>query len=100
MRAFVVVHPHPGMPHDSGFLDLTEAVRVQYFLPEASVVALHVTVLVWLPFLDKLHFDGTFLGPYGQLFSDRFRAVIHPDFLWCAPPGGELVCKLPAVSSV
>ena len=91
MRPFIVIHPHPGMAHHFGFLDPVEAIRVQHFFPEASVVALHVAVLVGFAFLNEFHFDGSVFGPYSQLFSDELRTIIHPDFLWCAPPGDELI---------
>ena len=44
-------------------------------MPDGAVVALDVSVLLWLAGLDVLDGDARFLGPYQQLATDVFRAV-------------------------
>ena len=43
-----------------------------------AVVALDISVLLWLSGLDVLDSDAVFLGPDQQLATDVFRAVVDP----------------------
>ncbi len=47
-------------------------------MPDGAVVALDVGVLLGLAGLDVLDGDPMFLGPYQQLATDVFRAVVDP----------------------
>jgi hypothetical protein len=56
-------------------LDAFDDVLVEPFMPNRSVVALDVGVLLWLSGLNVLDSDSLFLSPYQQLATDVFRTV-------------------------
>jgi hypothetical protein len=59
-------------------LDAFDDVLVEPFMPNRSVVALDVGVLLWLAGLDVLDSNSLFLSPYQQFATDVFWAVVEP----------------------
>ena len=55
-------------------------------MPDRAVVSLDVGVLLGLARLDVLDCNPLFLGPYQQLATDVFRAVVHPNGAGLAAP--------------
>ena len=47
-------------------------------MSDGAVVALDIGVLLWLSGLDVLDGDLPLLGPFQQLATDVFRAVVDP----------------------
>jgi hypothetical protein len=86
VRAVVVVSPEPLRGVSCSLLDGFDDVLVEPFMPHGAVVALDVGVLLRLAWLDVLDGNPMFLGPFHQLFTDVFRAVVHPDGAGLAPP--------------
>jgi hypothetical protein len=64
-------------------LDAFDDVLVEPFMPDGAAVALDVGVLLRLAGLDG---DAPFLGPYHELATDVFRAVVEPDGAGPSPP--------------
>lgn len=60
-------------------------------MPNSSVVALHIGVLLRLAGLDVAQSDPLLLCPFYQLQIDVFGAIIDPDRQWLAPPFDHLV---------
>ncbi len=60
-------------------------------MPNSSVVALDIGVLLRLAGLDIVKCDPLLLCPFDQLLTDVFGAVIDPDCQWLAPPFDNLV---------
>ena len=48
-------------------------------MPDGSIVALNICVLLRLSGLDVLDGDTLLLGPYSKLLADVFRAIVDPD---------------------
>jgi len=59
-------------------LDGFDDVLVQPFVPDGAVVSLDISVLLRLTWLDVLDGNPLFLGPYQQLATDVFGAVVDP----------------------
>ena len=72
-------------------LDAFDDVLVEPFVPDGAVEALDIGVLLGLAGLDMLDGYSVFPGPYQQLATDVFRAVVDPDDLWLAAPLDESV---------
>ena len=62
-----------------GLLDVFDDVLVEPLMPDCAVVALDVGILLRLSGLDMQDGNPMFLGPFHQLFTDVFRAIVDPD---------------------
>jgi len=69
-----------------GLLDTFDDILVEPFVPNRSVVALDVGVLLWLSGLDVLDRNAMFFSPFHQLFTDVFRAIVDPNSAGLAAP--------------
>ena len=67
-------------------LDAFDDVLVQPFVPNRPVVALDVSVLLGLAWLDVLDGNPMFLSPFSQRFTDVFGAIVDPDRARLAAP--------------
>ncbi len=60
-------------------LDAFDDVLVQPFVPDGTVVALDIGVLLGLAGLNVLDGNPMFLSLFHQLFTDVFRAIVNPN---------------------
>jgi hypothetical protein len=62
-----------------GLLDAFDDVLVEPLMPDGSVVTLDVGVLLRLAGLDMLDGNPMFIGPFRQLVTDVFGAIVDPN---------------------
>ena len=74
-------------------LDGCERVLIEPLVPDSSVMALDIGVLLQLARLDVLDGDAACLGPLDQTIADVFRAVVNTDGKRCSPPFND-ACSL------
>ena len=74
-----------------GLFDAVDDVLVQPFVPDRADVALDVSVLLRLAWLDVRQGDAVLFSPIQQRGTDLFRAVIHADGLGLALPLDDVV---------
>jgi hypothetical protein len=67
-------------------LDAFDNVLIQPFMPNRSVVALNVSILLRLSRLDMLDCDVALFSPLQQLAAYVFRFVIDPNAFGSSPP--------------
>ena len=67
-------------------LDAFDNVLIQPLMPNRSVIALDIRILLRLTKLDMLDHDVVFFSPLQQLAANVFRSVINPNIFWSAPP--------------
>ena len=72
-------------------LDPFDNVLVEPFVPNGAVVALDTGVLLGLSGLDMLDGNPMFLGPFRQLSTDVFRAIVHPNGAGLSAPFNDAV---------
>ena len=61
-------------------------VLIQPFVPNRSVIALNIGILLRFARLDMLDCDVAFFSPFQELATDVFRSIINPNALRFSPP--------------
>ena len=69
-------------------------------MPNCTVVALNVGVLLRLSELDVLDGNTLFLNPFQQLATDILGAIINPNSFWFSTPFDDLIKLLITSSAV
>ena len=64
---------------------------VKPVISDRAVVALDISILLWIAGLDEPHDEVMFLRPACERMREIFRAIITPDSLGLAPPLNNLV---------
>ena len=59
-------------------------------MPNGSIIAFDISILLRLARLDMLDRDVAALGPFQKLVTDVFRAVVDPNACWLAAPFDDL----------
>ena len=72
-------------------LDCFDDVLIEPFMPNSSIVAFDVSILLRLARLDMLDRDVTFFRPFRELTTDVFGAVVDPNAFRLAAPFDDLV---------
>ena len=67
-------------------LDGFDNVLIQPFMPNRSIIAFDIRILLWLSRLDMLDRDFVLFSPLQQLAAHVFRSVINPNAFWSSPP--------------
>ena len=67
-------------------LDAFDNVLIQPFMPNRSVIAFNVSILLQFAWLDMLDCDVVLFSPLQQLAANVFRSVINPNAFWSTPP--------------
>ena len=70
---------------------LSHDILIQLLMPDCSVVACDICVLLRLSWFDVLDGDTLLLSPYFELFTDIFRAIVDPDGTRLAAPLDDAV---------
>ncbi len=60
-------------------------------MPNGSIIAFDISILLRLARLDMLDRDITIFGPFQKLVADVFRAVVDPNACRLAAPFDDLV---------
>ena len=67
-------------------LDAFDNVLIQPFMPNRSVIALNIRIVLRLSRLDMLDRDVVLFSPLQQLAANVLRSVINPNAFWSTPP--------------
>ena len=59
---------------------------IQPFMPNRSVIALDILILLQFARLDTLDCDVVFFRPLQKLAADVFWSIIDPNAFWSSPP--------------
>jgi hypothetical protein len=60
-------------------------------MPNGSIIAFDICILLWLSRLDRLDRDVAALGPFQKHAPDVFRAVVDPNACRLATPFEDLI---------
>ena len=60
-------------------LDCFDDILIEPFMPNGSIIAFDISILLRLARLDMLDRDVAALGPFQKLATDVFRAVVDPN---------------------
>ena len=78
----MVVSPEPFSSRVFHLLDRSKQILSEPLVPDGSIVALDVRILLGFARLDVLDGNPTLLGPRQERATDQFRAVVHPNGQW------------------
>ena len=59
-----------------GLIEAQEHVLIEPVISDCSIVALNISILLWVSGLDEHERNAVFLGPFGKGMADIFRAII------------------------
>ena len=90
MRPLFVVLPHPLRTDLGHLIQRLEHIGVEYLMAERSIESFHNGVLIRLARLNIPQSHHSVRTPTRKAVGEEFRAIVEPNRLRLAPPGGDL----------